>query len=171
MPIFRRRRPTSASRTATTSALDMVEPSLPDDEWFTVSEEVYGQTWRDHTGSPESFAEAGSDHYGHQNFGVALLFFRKAIDLMHTLYTGGMSRRQPSPRDFSTTSQFVSSLGATLALHPAASVDESVREVTHRLRTISSACKRAGLPAELYLNALQEIASASPNVRVDDILW
>ena len=171
MPIFKRRQPTSAPRAATTSALDIVEPSLPDDEWFTRSEDVYERTWRDHAGSPESFAEAGRNHYGHQNFGVALMFFRKAIDLMHTLYTDGMSRRQPSPRDFSITSQFVSSLGATLAMHPEAPVDKSVREVTHRLRTISSACKRSGLPSELYLNALQEVASASPNVRVDDILW
>jgi len=171
MPIFKRRQPISAPRVATTNALDSVEPSMPDNEWFTRSEEVYEQTWRDHAGSPETFAEAGSIHYGHQNFGVALLFFRKAIDLMHTLYTDGMSRRQPSPRDFSITSQFVSSLGATLAMHPAAPVDKSVREVTHRLRTISSACKRAGIPAELYLNALQEIANASPNVKLDGVLW
>jgi hypothetical protein len=171
MPIFKRRQPASAPQRTRTSVLDIVDLSLPDDEWFSVSEKVYERTWRDHLGSPETFAEAGGNHYGHQNFGVALLFFRKAIDLMHTLYTGGMSRRQPSARDFAITSQFVSSLGATLAMHPAAPVDESVREVTHRLRTISSACKRAGLPADLYLNALQEIASASPNVRVDDVLW
>lgn len=171
MPIFKRRQPASAPREAATSALELVELSLPDDEWFAVSDGVYERTWRDHVGSPETFAEAGSNHYGHQNFGVALLFFRKAIDLMHTLYTGGMSRRQPSPQDFAITSGFIGSLGATLATHPAAPVDESVREVTHRLRTISSACKRAGIPSDLYLNSLQEIASASPNVRIDDILW
>jgi hypothetical protein len=171
MSIFKRSRTSSASSAVSATALEVVDQSLPDDQWFTVSEQVYERTWRDHLGSPETFAEAGSHHYGHQNFGVAVLFFRKAIDLMHTLYTGGMSRRQPSPRDAAITSQFVSSLGATLAMHPAAPVDQSVREVTHRLRTISSACERAGLPAELYLNALQEIAAASPNVNLDGVLW
>jgi hypothetical protein len=171
MSIFKRRQSASALQEATASPLSLVEQALPDDEWFALSGEEYERTWRDYLGSPETFAEAGSTHYSHQNFGVALLFFRKAIDLMHTLYTGGMSRRQPSPQDFAITSGFISSLGATLAIHPVASVDVSVREVTHRLRTISSACKRAGLPAELYLNSLQEIASASPNVRIDDILW
>lgn len=171
MPIFKRRQSAPAPRAAMASTPELVEPSLPDGEWFAVSSEVYEQTWRDHVGSPETFAEAGSSHYDHQNFGVALLFFRKAIDLMHTLYTRGMSRRQPSPQDFAITSRFTSSLGATLAMHPSAPVDESVREVTHRLRTISSACKRAGLPADLYLNALQEIANESPNTKVNDILW
>ncbi len=170
MPFFKRDNATAARRTATTTQPELVEPSLPDAEWFRTSEQVYERTWRDHAGSPETFAEAGKLHYSYQNFGVALLFFRKAIDLMHTLY-GDMSRRQPSPRDLSITSDFVSSLGATLALHPQAPVDESVREVTHRLRTISSACRRAGVPADLYLNALQEIARESPNVRIDDILW
>lgn len=170
MPIFKRSKTASAHRTAATSQPELVEASLPDDTWFRTSEQVYERTWRDHAGSPETFAEAGKLHYGYQNFGVALLFFRKAIDLMHTLY-GDMSRRQPSPKDLSITSGFVSSLGAALALHPEAPVDESVREVTHRLRTISSACRRTGISADLYLNALQEIARESPKVRIDDILW
>jgi hypothetical protein len=173
MGIFSRRKAVRPDQGKSAAApLEHVDPSLSDAEWFAASEGIYDRTWRSHLGSPETFADAGGEHYNNQNFAVAMLFFRKAIDLLHTQYTfSDMSTRQPSARDLAITSGFVSSLGATLAMHPATPVAESVREVTHRLRTISSACKRAGVPAELYLNALQEIAIAAPGVTVDDVLW
>jgi hypothetical protein len=173
MGVFGRRKAVKPGREVPAAATyEHVDLGLPDAEWFAASQRVYDQTWRGHTGSPETFAEAGQVSYGSQDFAVALLFYRKAIDLLHTLYTSsGMSSRQPSARDLALTSGFVSSLGVTLDIHPAAPVAETVREATHRLRTISSACKRAGVPADLYLNALQEIGAASPGVNVDDILW
>jgi hypothetical protein len=173
MGIFSRRkgeRPEHGSSSLASS--DLVDPALPDVAWFQASERVYDGTWRDHLGSPETFAAAGRIHYGNQNFAVALLFYRKAIDLMHSIYiTSGMSSRQPSARDLPIIDDFISSLDATLEQHPESPVDESVREVTHRLRTISTACERAGLPAELYLNALEAIGAAAPRVNVKDILW
>lgn len=173
MGIFSRRKsdnPRSSSSSLTTP--ESVDLALPDVQWFQVSEQVYNATWRDHAGSPETFAEAGQLHYGHQNFAVALLFYRKAIDLLHSIYiSNAMSSRQPSAKDLPITDGFISSLGVTLDIHPASPVDESVREVTHRLRTISTACKRAGLTDGLYLNALQEIGTTAPRVKVDDILW
>jgi hypothetical protein len=173
MGIFSKRRDVEPKQAKPVAApVEQVDNSLSDTNWFAASERIYDQTWRSHGGSPETFAEAGQDHYNNQNFGVAMLFFRKAIDLLHTNYTSlNMSRRQPSAKDLAITSGFVSSVGATLAMHPATPVAESVREVTHRLRTISSACKRAGVPAELYLNALQDVGAAAPRVNVDDILW
>jgi hypothetical protein len=173
MGIFSRRKAGEPGQDKSVAApVEQVDPSLSDADWFALSADIYERTWRDHLGSPETFADAGRAHYGNQNFAVAMLFFRKAIDLLHTLYTSSeMSARQPSARDLAITSGFASSLGAALAMHPASPVADSVREVTHRLRTISSACKRAGLPAELYLNALQEIGIAAPGVMVDDIPW
>ncbi|WP_152626711.1 hypothetical protein [Streptacidiphilus carbonis] len=148
--------------------------SLPDGEWFAASQYVYSETWRGYAGSPETFADAGRDHLGNQNFAVAMLFFGKSIDLLHTLYTdggGGTRTRQPSAVDLAITSGFTESLAVALETHPTAPVAEPVREATHRLRTISSACRRAGVSADLYLNALGDIATASPSVNVDDILW
>jgi hypothetical protein len=172
MAIFRRKSVRSGRGKAAAAIPEQVDLSLAGPEWFAASERIYNQTWRNHVGSPETFAEAGGDHYNHRNFAIAMLFYRKAIDLLHTVYTfSDMSTRQPSARDRAITSGFVSSLGATLGAHPAAPVAESVREATHRLRTISSACKQAGTSADLYLNALREIAVVSPHVMVDDILW
>lgn len=152
--------------------LARVDTSMPDSEWFAASLRVYEDTWRSRAGSPETFAQAGREHYDAQNVAVAMLFFRKAIDLMHTLYTfSGMASRRPSAADSPIVSGFVGSLKAVLEEHPAAPVAESVREVTHRLRTIASACKRSDIPADLYLSALQQIGAATPDVDVDDIIW
>lgn len=148
--------------------------SLSDREWFAASQRVYSESWRKYAGSPETFVDAGRDHLGNQNFAVAMLFFGKSIDLLHTLYTSGgagTATRQPSSEDLAITSAFTESLEAALESHPTAPVAEPVREATHRLRTISSACQRAGVPADPYLSALQDIAAASPSVNVDDILW
>lgn len=173
MGIFGRRRGGGGGeRGGLPALLQPVDGSLPDAEWFAVSQRTYDATWRKHAGSPETFAVAGRDHYGNQNFAVAMLFFGKSIDLLHTLYTfSNMATRQPSAVDLGITSGFTTSLGASVALHPAAPVAEQVRETTHRLRTISSACRRVGTPADPYLNALQDIAIACPFVNVDDILW
>ena len=56
-------------------------------------------------------------------------------------------------------------------MHPEATVAGSVREVTHRLRTISSACNRVGIPGQLYMNALDTIGRETPHVDVTDIYW
>jgi hypothetical protein len=173
MGIFSKRKGDRPERgSSSLASSELVDSTLPDGEWFHASEQVYDGTWRNHLGSPETFAAAGRIHHGQQNFAVALLFYRKAIDLMHSIYiTNGMSPRQPSARDLPITDGFISSLGATLEQHPESPVDESVREVTHRLRTISTACERAGLSAELYLNALEAVGATAPRVNVDDILW
>lgn len=172
MPLFRRANRVNEQSAPAASTPSKIDQSLPDEAWLTASEQEYERTWRSHIGSPETFSAAGRIHYDQQNFGVALMFFGKAIDLLQTMYVfGQMASRQPSPRDLTITSGFVSSLGATIALHPSAPVDESVRSATGMLRSICSACKRAGVPADLYLNALQDIGKETPNVRIDDIYW
>jgi hypothetical protein len=65
---------------------------------------------------------------------------------------------------------YTSSLGASLAMHPAAPVDGSVREVTYRLCTIATACEQVGLPHQLYREKLMRMAQYAPHVKLDDIL-
>jgi hypothetical protein len=148
-----------------------VDGELPDGQWFDVCTRRYDDTWREYVGSPETFAEAGRLCYGNGEFGVALLFYQKAIDLLHSLYDWGrFERRQPSPADVAITDGYLNSLGATLSEHPAAPVDESVREVTHRLRTIATASAHAGINPQLYRNALDCLRRTAPTVSLEGVL-
>jgi hypothetical protein len=123
-------------------------------------------------GSPETMAEGGREHYGNQDFGTAMYFFAKAIDMLHTAYGfNQMQGRQPSPADVAILDGFTSALGAGLSMHPTAPVDECVREAMHCLRSISTECDRIGVPSNVYRAALGRIATYAPNVRVDDIQW
>lgn len=149
-----------------------VEATLPDGPWIQASMRAFKERVGAWYGSPETMADGGNDSYGHQEFGVALFFYAKAIDMLHTAYGfRQMQERQPSPADLSIVDGFSSALGASLSMHPSASVDECVREVTHRLRSIATTCDRVGVPSNLYRAALDTIALYAPHVRVDDILW
>src|ERR1019366_2041882 len=173
MPLFSRKRSEAPSRgSGGRSAGILVYPSLPDAEWCTKSEAAYETTVSGYYGSPETMAEGGKVNYGLTNFGVALFFYQKSIDMLHTQYLFMEMRcRQPSPADVWIVEGYVNSLGASLSMHPTAPVAESVREVTHRLRTISSACQRFGIPDGLYMGALETMARDAPDVNVDDIFW
>jgi hypothetical protein len=121
--------------------------------------------------SPESYGEAAKVRYGHQNFGAAMVLYGNAIDLIHTQYLVlNMQHRQPSTADTWIVDGFVSAVGASLAMHPDAPVDDEVREATHRLRTIASMCERVGTSSFLDRNALDQLAIDAPRVRTDDIL-
>jgi hypothetical protein len=149
-----------------------VDPSLSDQAWLAASEQQFRERIEGFYGSPETMASGGREHYGNQDFGTAMFFFAKSIDMLHSAYGFGKMRdRQPSPADIGIVDGFVSSLGLSLQMHPNAEVDACVREVTHRLRSISTECDRAGLSSTLYRNALNSIASSAPNVRTDDIYW
>ena len=166
--------PDGSTRPQSSSAgpLDPDDPTLTDAEWLAICEGRFRGTVDPYYGSPESLAEGGKDRYDHQDFGTAIFFFQKSIDLLHTNYLfGQMKDRQPSPADTWIVNGYLSALGASLSLHPGAPVDQSVREVTHRLRTISSACERTGATPALYLNALAQLADTAPSVNVDDVLW
>lgn len=166
MGIFGRR---TSGRSSTP---DGVEASLPDGEWFGASRRLYEQRVKHFYGSPETMASGGAEFYGNGDFGTAMFFYAKSIDMLHTAYGfAQMAQRQPSPADVTIVDGFCNSLGVSLQMHPAAPVDECVREVTHRLRSISSECDRVGLPSNLYRQGLDAMASHAPNVRIDDILW
>jgi len=156
---------------ADTDAVDPIDNSLPDNEWLARSEARYKEMVQHRWGSPETVAQGGKVCYGYGDFGTALFFYQKSIDMLHTNYLFNQMRsRQPSAADAWIVDGYTSSLGASLAMHPAAPIDNSVREVTHRLRTIATSCEQVGLPSQLYRGALRQMAIDAPHVKLDDVL-
>ena len=153
------------------SAFDPIDNSLPDDEWLARSKTRFEEMIKNYYGSCETIGQGGQERYGYGDVGTALFFYQKSIDVLHTNYLFlQMSKRQPSPADAWIVNGYTSSLGASLAMHPTAPVDDSVREVTHRLRTIAAACDQVGLPSQLYREGLRLIAQYAPHVNLDDVL-
>lgn len=171
MPIFGRKRD-AGSQSRVHPTIRQIDPRLPDAEWLNASRASYELCVGPFYGSPDTIAEGGKQCLGQKEFGIALFFFQKSIDLLHTNYGfGGMASRKPSQADEWILAGYVSALRNTLEHHPAAQIRESVRETTHRLRSISTECQNVGLPNDLYLNALGEIASCATHVDFDDIRW
>lgn len=149
-----------------------VDASLPDAEWLAASEALYKKRIPSFYGSPETMAAGGEEHYGVADFGTAMFFYAKSIDMLHSAYGfSQMAGRRPSPADLPIVDGFTSALGAALETHPAAPVSYCVREVTHRLRSISTECDRVGASSDLYRSGLETIAVTAPHVSVDDVLW
>lgn len=150
----------------------VVDTELADPEWFAASRDLFRSQIEGFYGSPETIASGGQEHYQLNDYGTAMLFYAKSIDMLHSAYGfAEMKRRHPSLADGPIIDGFNASLADSLRLHPQAPVAECVREVTHRLRSISSECDRLGFPADLYLTALDAMSSAAPHVPVDDIQW
>jgi hypothetical protein len=150
----------------------MIDPDLPDAEWMNQSRILYDRTISDYYGSPETMASGGVKNYDAGNFGTAMLFFQKAIDMLHTAYGfSEMQSRRPSDNDTPIIGGFLASLEDTLKQHPEAAVWESVREVTHRLRSISTTCDDRGLASARYRHSLDRLAQVAPQVNVDDVFW
>ena len=121
---------------------------------------------------PDDLGTRAQALYNNQDFAAAMTMFEKAIDMLHTLYIyENMRQRQPSPADAWIVDGYVSALGATRAMNRDAEVTESVRTVTHRLRTISTRCNSSGIAPDLYLGGLNRIAGYAEDVPVDDIFW
>lgn len=169
MGFFNRKK--SKPSVATGPVFDPIDDSLPDDEWLARSKTRFEQIVKNYYGSCETIGQGGQERYGYGDFGTALFFYQKSIDVLHTNYLFGQMRsRQPSPADAWIVDGYTSSLGASLAMHPAAPIDESVREVTHRLRTIATACEQVGLPSQLYREALKLMSQYAPHVKLDGVL-
>jgi hypothetical protein len=166
-----RARSTDPTELAHSSEFD-VDHGLPGAQWMGESRRTAEALAARIEGAPEAYAEAAKIRYGHQGFGTAAILYGKAVDLIHTQYLVlDMQHRQPSPADAWIVDGFVAAVGASLAMHPDAPMDDEVREGTHRLRTIYSMCERVGAPSALYANALGTLAIDASQVRVDDILW
>jgi hypothetical protein len=123
-------------------------------------------------GSPESLTGGGQQQVAAGDIATALFFFQKAIDLLHTQYCfNGMQQRTPGDRDTKITDAYLSALRRVREQWSQAAVDGTVAEVTHRLRTISTACREAGLDPHRYLRALTELEQIAPDVDVSRIFW
>jgi hypothetical protein len=148
-----------------------VPHELPDMQWAAESRAKAQVLASRLVGSPENFGEAAKVRYEHQGFGVAAVLYGKAVDSLHTQYLVlNMQYRQPGPADTWIVDGFTTAVGASLSMHSAAGLDEEVREATHRLRTIATMCERVGAPSFLYRNALDQLASNAPRVKIDDVL-
>lgn len=120
----------------------------------------------------EEAGEAAKQAYGNARFVEAFQLYVKAIDRLHDFYVFEQFRnREPGPRDAWLVEGMVSSLGAARAMDPNADVAISVREATHRLRTIASATENAGGNPILYRHGLEGLAQCAPDVDVSDIFW
>ena len=151
--------------------LPHIDGSQSDTDWLSASEARYNATMRNHAGSPETFASAGSQASENEEPGVALFYYQKAIDLLHTLYDySQFERRKPSLADASIIEGYLRALRSVLDVHPSADVSASVREVTHRLRVISSSCERAGYASSLYRDTLLELPRIAPGVSLEGLL-
>ena len=148
-----------------------VDPSLPDGEWMAASSNTYQANIEPYYGSPETMAQGANDCLAIDDVGTALFFYRKSIDILHSQYLCiDPPRRDPNDADAAIVNGFVSTLRSVKSDHPSAPVDETVREVTHRFRTIAGHYQRLGVAPDLYLNALNEMPSIAPEVDISTVL-
>jgi hypothetical protein len=159
---------------------DYNDPHLDDAAWLRSCEARYSSLVHKHYGSPDTIAAGGRLQEQAGDVGSALFFYQKAIDVLHTNYVIPMGSRppgpagwvrQPSSRDLDIVDAYLRALHQVRALRPAAQPTNSVTEVTHRLRTISSAFKRHGLDARPYLDRLAVLGQLAPDVDVSGVFW
>ena len=152
--------------------LPPVAPEPVSSTWLAEGERRFADDVPAHYGSPESIAAGGMLALERDDTASALFFFQKAIDLLHTLYVSSrMQRRKPGPRDGALLDLYTRALRNVREVEPGADVSDSVREVTHRLRTISTACRDVGTDPSRYLDALTGLAAIAPDVDVRTVLW
>lgn len=153
------------------------DPALTDAEWLGSGRSRYESLVSKHYGSPDTIADGGDQRMQLNDLAAALFFYQKAIDTLHSIYLGfgdgGPSSwgRQPSSRDHLIMDRYLSALRTVRELRPGASVQSSVREVTHRMRTISSQFKRFGLDSSPYLGRLDDLGRIASDVDVSDVFW
>jgi hypothetical protein len=123
-------------------------------------------------GSPESIADGGSWRLAEGDFGTALYFFQQAIDLLQTLYcVSDMRERAPSERDQSILDAYLAALRRVREQWPQAAVEDTVTNVTHRLRTTTTACREERIDPDRYLRALTDLEQIAPDVDVSNVFW
>jgi hypothetical protein len=129
--------------------------NLSDVQWWADAEQRYEEYWRAFLGEPETLRTGAHWFYQSGEFGAAALMYQRSIDLLHTRYCfEDMRHRQPSAADLAIVDGYLNSLGASLSMHPDVPAADSIAEVAHRLEDIRATCKAAGIPADLYRNAL-----------------
>ena len=122
--------------------------------------------------SPERIAEEAYSAYQQAGPLSAFPVYVRALDRLHDLYVFERFRqRQPGLQDTWILEGLTQSLVLGLTSEPDADVKASVREATHRLRTIVTAMESNGANAAMYRGALDRLAGGAPGVDVSDIYW
>lgn len=148
------------------------DSNLSDPEWLHAGYQRYERLIPRHYGSPETIAAGGDERRQSGDLATALFFFQKAIDLLHTHYDYlEMKQRRPSEADSPIIDDYVAALSEVRRVRPQAAVAASVKEATHRLRTISTTCRGAGLDPGQYLSALDRLAQIAPDVDSSGFFW
>ncbi len=157
---------------------DFNDPLLDDASWIRAGENRYDVLVRNHYGSPDTIAAGGMQRSRLGDPAAALYFFQKAIDTLHSIYVAGFGdgspagwSREPSSRDLGIVDAYLQALGQVRALRPGAPVRDSVVEVTHRLRTISSTFGRYGLDDSAYRDRLTTLGQLAPDIDVSGVFW
>ncbi|MDQ8044672.1 MAG: hypothetical protein AAGC46_06825 [Solirubrobacteraceae bacterium] len=150
----------------------LVDDTLPGSAWISASSSAYSRTVSAYYGSPETMASGGEKTLRSGDVGVALFYFAKSIDMLHTAYGfSNMQDRTPGPQDAPIIDGYLDALLAVKQRKPDAPLAEPIRETTHRLRSISTTAEGVGIDAGRYRQALDMMANVVPEVPVDDILW
>jgi len=154
------------------------DPLLDDGAWLAAGEARYDRLISNHYGSPDTIAAGGDQRLQQDDSGSALFFYQKAIDTLHSIYVCGINdsgpsswSRQPSPRDQTILEHYLAALRNVRAVRPAAPVNASVTEVTHRLRTISSRFTVCGLDPYPYVRSLDALGEIAPDIDVSGVFW
>lgn len=154
------------------------DPLVNDTAWLSEGQGRFSATVSKYYGSPDTIAAGGAERLGQSDSAAALFFFQKAIDTMHSIYVCGFPdnspaswRRQPSAHDLEIIDGYLQALSVVRELRAGAPISESVQEITHRLRTISSHFQRYALNADAYLDRLDKLARIAPDVDVSRVLW
>jgi hypothetical protein len=139
------------------------DPTVGDAQWLADGESRYSEQVKRHFGSPDTIAAGGDGCRAQNDNAAALYFYAKAIDTLHSIYAcGGSSatwNRQPSGRDITIIDRYLETLATIKAIRPLASPARSLKEVNHRVSTISSSLQQNGLDATPYLRRLESLGS------------
>lgn len=154
------------------------DPLLDDGQWLRGGEDRYDRLISNHYGSPDTIAHGGDLRKQRDDYSAALYFYQKAVDTMHSIYVCGSNdrgpgswSRRPGPADMSIVDRYIQTLQWARTSHPNAPLSVSVKEVTHRLRTISTAFGRWGLNPEPWQQRLALLGATTPDIDVSDVFW
>lgn len=154
------------------------DPAQDDASWLSSAENRYKSSVSNHFGSPDTIAAGGDQSMRGRDPACALFFYQEAIDTLHSIYVCGFNdtgpgswSRQPSEWDLSIIDRYFEALSSVRALRPGAPVEQSVMEVTHRMRAISTQFRSYGLDASSYLARLDQLARLAPDVDVAGVFW
>ena len=143
-----------------------------DSDWLTAGAQRYEALVVQTPASVEATTAAGVARQRLGDVAAALFFYQKAIDVMQAEYViNGMRSRGPSSADQAPIDRFLSTLALIREQRPAAPITASVLEVTHRLRTMTTACKDEGQDPTRYLEALDFLSRIAPDIDVSNVYW